>query len=153
MANTYSQMYIHVVFAVKKRESLIKDQYREQIQRYITGIIQKRNSKMISIYCMPDHTHLFIGLNPSTSLSDLIRDIKAGSSKYINEQDWFQSKFNWQEGYGSFSYSRSFIPRVANYIENQAEHHKKKSFKDEYIEWLKKFEVDYDEKYLCDWQD
>ncbi len=153
MANTYSQLYIHVVFAVKRRESLIKEQYREQVQRYITGILQKRNSKMISIYCMPDHTHLFLGLNPGTALSDLVRDIKAGSSKFINEQGWFNSKFNWQEGYGSFSYSKSLIPKVAKYIENQQEHHKKQSFKDEYLEWLKKFEVDYDERYLFTWHE
>jgi len=153
MANTYSQMYVHVVFAVKRRESLIREQHREQIQRYITGILQKRNSKMISIYCMPDHAHIFFGLNPATALSDLVRDIKAGSSNYINDQGWFKSKFNWQEGYGCFSYSKSLIPKVARYIENQVEHHKKKSFKDEYLEWLKKFDVDYDEKYLFEWFD
>jgi REP element-mobilizing transposase RayT len=153
MANTYSQMYVHVVFAVKRRESLISEQHREQIQRYITGILQKRNSKMISIYCMPDHAHIFIGLNPATALSDLVRDIKAGSSNYINDQDWFKSKFYWQEGYGCFSYSKSLIPKVAKYIENQAEHHKKKSFKDEYIKCLKIFDVDYDEKYLFEWFD
>jgi REP element-mobilizing transposase RayT len=144
-------MYVHVVFAVKYRESLIKEQYREQVQRYITGILQKRNSKLITIYCMPDHTHIFIGLNPATSLSDLVRDIKAGSSTYINEQNWYSSKFKWQEGYGCFTYCRSLIPVVARYIENQSEHHKKKTFKDEYLENLKKFGVDYDEKYLFEW--
>jgi putative transposase len=153
MANTYSQTYVHVVFSVKRRESLIKDQYREQLQRYITGIVQKRNSKMISIYCMADHLHFFVGLNPSSSLSDLVRDIKSGSTNYINEQKWFHSKFNWQEGYGSFSYSKSQIPKVCNYIDNQAEHHKKRSFKQEYIEWLNKYEVDYNEKYLFDLPD
>ena len=151
MANTYSQMYVHVVFAVKRRESLIREQYREQLQRYITGIVQKRNSKMLSIYCMPDHVHLFVGLNPATALSDLVRDIKTGSTNYINDQNWFRTKFSWQEGYGSFSYSKSLISKVSTYIENQAEHHKKKTFKEEYIEWLQKFDVDYNEKYLFDW--
>jgi putative transposase len=153
MANTYSQNYVHVVFSVKRRESLIQEEYREHLQRYITGIVQKRNSKMITIFCMPDHTHLFIGLNPATSLSDLVRDIKSGSTNFINEQKWFQTKFSWQEGYGSFTYSKSLIPKVSNYIENQVEHHRKKTFKQEYIEWLKKFEVDYNEKYLFDWHD
>jgi putative transposase len=153
MANTYSQLYVHVVFAVKKREALIRDEHREHLQRYITGILQKRNFKMIAIYCMPDHIHIFFGLNPSVALSDLVRDIKAGSSNFINEQKWFQSKFNWQEGYGGFSYSRSLISKVAQYIENQAEHHRKKTFRQEYTDWLEKFEVDYNEKYLFEFLD
>ncbi len=120
MANTYVQMYVHVVFAVRNREALIKGIYREQLQRYITGIVTKRKSKVLAIYCMPDHVHLFIGLNPSGSLSDLVRDVKTGSTEFIKEQGWFKTKFYWQEGYGGFSYSRSQISVVANYVENQA---------------------------------
>jgi REP element-mobilizing transposase RayT len=151
MANTYSQMYVHVIFAVKRREALIKEDYREKVQQYITGIVQKRKSKMLSIYCMPDHIHFLIGLNPASALSDLVRDVKAGSSNYINEQKWFEMKFQWQEGYGCFTYSRSLISKIAKYIENQASHHKKRTFKDEYIDWLEKFRVEYDPKYLFEW--
>ena len=153
MANTYSQIYIHVVFAVKGRQNLIRAEIREDLQKYITGIITNREQKLLSIFCMPDHTHLLIGLKPSISISNLVRDIKAGSSKFINDKNLIKGKFSWQEGFGVFSYSRSQIDTVIKYIQNQEKHHNKKSFKEEYLEFLKKFEIEYDEKYLFEWID
>jgi putative transposase len=151
MPNTYTQIYIQIVFAVQGRANLISKNNREELHKYITGIVKKREQKMLSIFCMPDHTHLLVGIKPSVSISDLVRDIKSGSSNFINEQKWIQGKFNWQEGFGAFSYSRSQIDTVAKYILNQEEHHKKKTFKEEYIDFLQKFEVEYDEKYLFEW--
>ena len=151
MPNSYSQIYIQIVFAVKGRQNLIPNQKREELQKFITGIVQKREQKLLSIFSMPDHTHLLIGLKPSISISDLVRDIKAGSSKFINDNHWVKGKFNWQEGFGAFSYSKSQIDNVIKYILNQREHHKKKTFKEEYIEFLKKFAIKYDEKYLFEW--
>lgn len=151
MANTFSQLYVQVVFAIKNRESLIHKNNREELQKYISGIIENRNAKLLAIYCMPNHTHILIGLKPSVLLSDLIRDIKTGSSKLINEKIWIIGKFNWQEGFGAFSYSHSQIGHVINYINNQEEHHQRKSFKDEYLDFLQKFEIDYDNKYLFEW--
>ncbi len=153
MPNTYSQIYIQIVFTVKGRQNLIPEQHREELHKYITGIVQVRGHKMLSIFCMPDHVHLFIGYKPADSLSDLVRDIKAGSSKFINDNNWIKGKFNWQEGYGAFSYSKSHIDDVCKYILNQEEHHKKKSFKEEYHDFLEKFEIEYDEKYLFEWID
>ena len=151
MPNTYTQIYIQIVFAVQGRANLISKNNREELHKYITGIVKNREQKMLSIFCMPDHTHLLVGIKPSVSISDLVRDIKSGSSNFINEQKWMQGKFNWQEGFGAFSYSRSQIDTVAKYILNQEEHHKKKTFKEEYIDFLQKFEVEYDEKYLFEW--
>jgi putative transposase len=151
MANTFSQLYVQVVFAIENRESLIHKNNREELQKYISGIIENRNAKLLAIYCMPNHTHILIGLKPSVLLSDLIRDIKTGSSKLINEKIWIIGKFNWQEGFGAFSYSHSQIGHVINYINNQEEHHQRKSFKDEYLDFLQKFEIDYDKKYLFEW--
>jgi len=151
MPNTYSQIYVQIVFAVKGRENLISKSNREELHKYITGIVQKREQKMLSIFSMPDHTHLLIGLKPSIAISDLVRDIKAGSSNFINEKKWLQGKFNWQEGFGAFSYSRSQIDDVIKYILNQEEHHKKKTFREEYLDFLVKFEVEYDNKYLFEW--
>ena len=131
--------------------SLIPKQHREELHKFITGIVQKRKQKMLSVFCMPDHTHILVGLTPDISISDLARDIKAGSSKFINDNKWIQGKFNWQEGFGAFSYSKSQIDTVIKYILNQEEHHKKKTFKEEYLEFLKKFDVEYDEKYLFEW--
>lgn len=153
MANTYSKVYIQVVFAVKGRQNLIRAEIREELHKYITGIITNRDQKLLSIFCMPDHTHLLIGLKPSISISDLVRDIKAGSSKFINDKNLIKGKFSWQEGFGVFSYSRSQIDTVIKYIQNQEKHHNKKSFKEEYLEFLKKFEIEYDEKYLFEWID
>ncbi|MBA3704546.1 MAG: IS200/IS605 family transposase [Bacteroidetes bacterium] len=151
MSNTYSQIYIQVIFAVKGKQNLIAKQNREELHKYITGIVQNREQKMLSIFCMPDHTHLLIGLKPSISISDLVRDIKAGSSKFINDKQWIQGKFNWQEGFGAFSYSRSQLDTVIKYILQQEEHHKKLTFKEEYIDFLNKFAIEYDDKYLFDW--
>ena len=151
MANTYSQIYIQIVFTVKGRQNLIPKQHREELHKYITGVVSKRNQKLLSVFAMPDHIHLLIGLKPAISIAELVRDIKAGSSKFINDSNWIRGKFAWQEGYGAFSYSKSQIDRVIHYIQNQENHHKKKSFKDEYLDFLKKFEVDYNEKYLFEW--
>jgi putative transposase len=151
MANTYTQLYLQVVFAVKGRQSLIREINREQLEKFITGIVQKRNHKMLSIYAMPDHVHLLIGIKPDQSISDLVRDVKAGSSKYINDSKWTNGRFSWQEGYGAFTYSRSQIDKVVKYILNQEEHHKVKTFREEYIAFLDKFQVEYDSKYLFDW--
>lgn len=151
MPNTYSQIYIQIVFAVKGRENLISKNNREELNKYITGMVQKREQKMLSIFSMPDHTHLLIGLKPSIAISDLVRDIKAGSSNFINEKKWMQGKFSWQEGFGAFSYSRSQIDDVIKYILNQEEHHKKRTFREEYLDFLVKFEIEYDTKYLFDW--
>lgn len=151
MPNTYSQIYIQIVFAVQGRQNLIHEKNREELHKYITGIAQKRGHKMLAIFCMPDHVHLLVGLSPAQSISDLARDIKAGSAKFINDNKWVVGKFNWQEGYGAFSYSRSQISTVANYINSQLEHHKQRSFKEEYLDILKKSEVEYDEKYLFEW--
>jgi REP element-mobilizing transposase RayT len=151
MANTYSQIYIQLVFAVKYWENLIKETHRERLEKHITGIVQNKNSKLIAIYCNPDHTHVLIGLDPNVSASEMPRDIKANSSKWTNENKWFKGKFNWQEGFGAFSYSRSQIDTVVKYILNQPEHHKKTTFKEEYMDLLKKSDISYDEEYLFDW--
>jgi len=151
MSNTYSQIYIHIVFAVKGRQNLIAKQYREELHKYITGIVQNREQKMLSIFAMPDHTHILIGLKPNIAVSDLVRDIKAGSSKFINDSNLINGKFSWQEGYGAFSYSRSQLDNVIKYISTQEEHHKKQTFKEEYLELLHKFEIEYDIKYLFEW--
>jgi REP element-mobilizing transposase RayT len=153
LANTYSQVYLHIVFAVKGRQNLIRAEIREDLHKYITGIITNRDQKLLSIFCMPDHSHLLVGLKPSISISDLVRDIKAGSSKFINYKKLIKGKFSWQEGFGVFSYSRSQIDTVIKYIQNQEKHHYKKTFKEEYVELLKKFEVEYDTKYLFEWID
>ncbi|HOX79122.1 MAG TPA: IS200/IS605 family transposase [Bacteroidales bacterium] len=148
MPNTYTQIYFQIVFTVRDRDCMIREKNREMLQKYITGIIQKRGHKLLSIYCMPDHVHIFVGYNPSGLLPDLIRDVKTGSTIFINQERWFKTKFYWQEGYGAFSYSRSHISAVCKYIENQPIHHKKKTFRDEYLEFLRKFDVDFDERYL-----
>ncbi len=153
MANTYTQLLIQLVFAVKYRESLIHESIREEVEKYITGIVQNNGHKMLAIYCMPDHCHILVGLNPKQSISDLVRDIKANSSKWINEQQWIARRFSWQEGYGAFSYAKSQRDRVVNYVLNQPVHHQKRTFRQEYTTFLQKFKVDYDEKYMFNWLD
>jgi len=153
MPNTYSQIYIQIVFAVEGRQNLISAEWREELHKYITGIITKRGQKLIAIFCMPDHIHLLVAIKPSIALSDLVRDIKAGSSNFINEKNWIRGRFNWQEGFGAFSYSRSQIEAVSEYILDQEFRHKNKSFKNEYLRLLNRFEVEYDEKYLFDWME
>jgi REP element-mobilizing transposase RayT len=150
MAGTYSQIYLQVVFAVKGRENLIAQSWKDELHKYISGIIKEKEQKPIIVNGMPDHIHAFIGLKPSMRISDLVRDIKNNSSKFINEKGWIKGKFSWQEGYGVFSYSHSHIERVYNYILNQEEHHRKKTFKDEYLELLKKFEIEFKEAYVFD---
>lgn len=151
--STFSQIYIQVVFAVKNRDALIATSWEERLYQYITGIVQNKGQKMLAINGMTDHIHFFIGMKPGCCLSDLVREVKKASNEMINENKLSKFKFNWQEGYGAFSYSHSHIDNVAKYIMNQKEHHKKISFKEEYIDFLKKFEIEYDEKYLFDWMD
>lgn len=151
MANTYSQIYIQIVFAVKGRKNLITKENREELHKFITGIVSNREQKLLAIFAMPDHVHILIGMKPNIAISDLVRDIKAGSSKFINDSKWINGKFNWQEGYGGFSYSKSHLDNVIKYILNQEEHHKKQTFKEEYHSFLEKFEIEYDEKYLFEW--
>ena len=153
MPNTYSQIYIQIVFAVKGRQNLIAKENREELHKFITGIISNREQKLFAIFAMPDHVHILVSMKPNISISDLVRDIKAGSSKFINDNNWIRQKFNWQEGYGAFSYSKSSVDNVIKYILNQEEHHKKKSFRDEYVDFLEKFEIEYDPKYLFEWID
>lgn len=148
MANTYTQIQIHVVFSVQNRESLIRKQWKEELYRYITGIIQNHNHKVLAINGMPDHIHVLIGVRPTQSLSELMQDIKGDSSKWINNKGFIRGRFSWQEGYGAFSYGKSQINDVIDYIKNQEEHHRKKSFIEEYTEFLAKFEVDYDPRYI-----
>jgi REP element-mobilizing transposase RayT len=148
MANTYTQLYIQFVFAVQNRKSLIHPEWEEDLFKYITGIIQNKSHKMIAINGMPDHLHMFIGFQPVDHMSELIKVVKGESSKWIKEKGLVKGRFNWQAGYGAFSYSRSHIDRVYHYIKNQKQHHQKKTFRAEYIELLKKFDVDYDEQYI-----
>ena len=153
MPNTYSQIYIQIVFAVQGRQNLIASSNREELHKYITGIVQNRNQKLLTIFAMPNHVHILVGIKPSIAISDLVRDIKAGSSKFINDNGWNNYKFNWQEGFGAFSYSKSQVDSVIQYIMKQEEHHQKISFKEEYIEFLNKFDIEYNEQYLFDWID
>ena len=148
MANTYTQIYIHAVFAIEGRQNLIKSEHNDELQKYIAGIVSGQKQKLIAINNMPDHLHLLIGLRPDAALSDLMRDIKAGSSKFINEQHWVAGKFSWQEGFGAFSHSRSQLGTVIRYLENQQKHHARRSFRDEYVELLEKYGVEYDQRYI-----
>lgn len=153
MPGTYSQIYIQVVFAVKGRANLIPINWKDDLHKYIAGIIKGKNQKPIIVNGMPDHIHAFIGLKPSIAISDLVRDIKNNSTNFINDSKFLKGKFSWQEGYGAFSYSHSQIENVYSYILNQEKHHKKKTFREEYFEFLKKYEINYNEKYLFDWID
>ncbi len=151
MANTYTQIYIHVIFAVAERDCLIQKEFKEELHKYTTGIVRNHGCKLIAINSMPDHCHILLGLKPDIALSELVRDIKANSSKFINERCFTRRRFFWQEGFGAFSYGRSQLDRVIRYIQNQEKHHSAKSFKDEYCRLLKKFDVEYDEKYVFKW--
>jgi REP element-mobilizing transposase RayT len=153
MAGTYSQIYIQLVFAVNGRKNLLQKPWRDEVFKYIAGIVKGKNQKSIIVNGVANHVHLFVGLKPSISVSDLVRDIKNNSSNFINEQKFVRGRFSWQEGFGSFSYSHSQIEQVYQYILNQEEHHKKKSFREEYLDFLKKNDVEYDEKYLFEWND
>ncbi|WP_426670617.1 IS200/IS605 family transposase [Mucilaginibacter sp. McL0603] len=148
MSNTYTQIHIQCVMAVKFRQSLIQLSWKEQLHKYITGIVQNHGHKMIAINSMPDHLHLFIGFRPNQSLSDLMRLVKGESSEWINKQQFTSAMFRWQEGYGAFSYSRSHMQAVTDYIMNQEEHHRKRTFLEEYQQFLEQFEIEYDERYI-----
>ena len=147
MANTYTQVHIQFVFAVKYRKALIAKEWKDKLHQYITGIIQSNQHKMLCINSMPDHIHIFIGMRPTQSMSSLIQNVKTESSKWIKEQK-LCSNFAWQEGYGAFSYSKSHVSNVIRYIEKQEQHHSKKEFLEEYLEMLKAFEVEYDPRYI-----
>ena len=150
MPNTYTQLHIQIVFAVKHRQSLIEESQREAIEKYICGIISKHKCKPLAIYCNPDHTHLLIGLHPAVAISDIVRAVKASSSKHIKDAH-INPFFSWQDGYAAFSYSRKHVGNVVRYILNQHEHHAKQSFKDELINTYKEHDIDYNERYLFDW--
>ncbi len=153
MANTFSKIYIQVVFAIKGRQNLIKDNFKDEVYKYITGITRKKNQKLLAINGMPDHVHVFFGLNADMNLSNLVKDIKANSSRFINEKRFLNGKFSWQEGFGAFSYSHSHIVKVVKYILKQEAHHKKRTFREEYLELLEKFNVEYNPKYLFEFYD
>lgn len=148
MANTYTQIYVHIVFAVDGRQNLIQPEHNDELQKYITGIVSAQKHKLIAINNMPDHLHLLVGLRPDAALSELVRDIKANSSRFINEKRWVAGRFSWQQGFGAFSYSRSQLGTVIRYIDNQQKHHTRKSFGDEYTQLLQKFGVEFDPQYL-----
>ena len=148
MPNTYTQLYIHLVFAVKGRACQVTEGVRERLQQYLCGIASQRQHKPLAIYCMPDHLHLLVGLNPDQSIADLVRDLKSISSTWLNTERLLPSKFQWQTGYGAFSYARSQLDAVVNYILTQPEHHHKTTFQEEYKQFLVKFGVEYDERYL-----
>jgi len=151
MANAYTKIYIHFVFSPMGRENVIPVKHQEELQKFTTGIIQNKKHKLLAIKYMTDHVHILIGYQPSQPLPDLVRDIKANSSRFINEQRWLSGKFRWQEGYGAFSYSHSQINDVIQYINTQEEHHRRASFKEEYLRLLEKFDIEYDSIYLFEW--
>ena len=150
MADTYTQLYIHIIFAVKGRQSLIPKQHKEELHKYITGIIDSKKQAIIQINSMPDHVHILVGITPDIAISDLARDIKANSSKFINKQRWIAGRFEWQTGFAAFSYAHSQLDTVARYIKNQETHHSRQTFREEYIAFLKRFDVPYNPKYVLD---
>lgn len=151
MPGTFSQIYLQVVFAVKGRDSLISASWEEELYKYISGIVRNKEQKMLAINGMPDHIHFFIGMRPSCCLSDLVREIKKSSNDFIKEKQLSKFRFQWQEGYGAFSYSHSHLDNVISYIQNQKEHHKKQTFRQEYLDFLQKFQVEFKEEYLFEW--
>lgn len=148
MANTYTQIHIQSVFSVQDRSCIIRKAWKNELFQYITGIIQNHGHKVLAINGMPDHLHVFFGMRPTQSLSDLIQDVKGDSSKWINKKGFIAGRFSWQEGFGGFSYSKSHADNVIDYIKDQEIHHHRKSFIEEYLEFLEKFEVPYDERYI-----
>lgn len=148
MANTYTQLYFHIVFAVKGRQNHISKTWKDELYKYISGIISNKNQKLMIINGMPDHIHLLIGTKPNCNLSDLVRDIKANSSKWINEKHFVNGKFEWQTGFGAFTLGQSQISKIVNYIKNQEGHHSKKTFREEYIDFLKAYQIDFKNEYL-----
>jgi putative transposase len=150
MANTYTQLYIHLVFSPKNRDALIKKTWKEALEKYITGIVQNHKHKLLAIGTMPDHIHIFIGYDVKQTIPDLVENIKTSSNAWIKDNKLSQFKFEWQKGYGAFSHSRSQLDTVCQYILNQEVHHAKKTFREEYLEVLKKNDVEYKEEYLFD---
>ncbi len=148
MANTFSQIYIQTVFAVSNRQSLIKPEFKEDIYKYVTGIVKNQGQKLIAINGVADHVHLLIGLRPAMALADLVREIKADSTNFINKKKWIRGRFSWQEGYGAFSYGHSQLDTIIRYIQNQEQHHKRSSFKNEYLTLLRRFDIAFEEKYV-----
>jgi putative transposase len=148
MPNTYTQIHLQFIFAVQYRAALIKPEWKERLHQYITGIFQSNQHKMLQINSMPDHIHILIGFRPYQSISSVVQNVKTESTKWINAQKFTPSKFAWQEGYGAFSYSKSHLPRVIKYIQQQEEHHRKHTFLEEYKAFLKAFNVAYDERYI-----
>jgi putative transposase len=148
MANTYSQIYLQVVFAVEGRQRLIRKENKEELHKYFTGIVTDRAQKLLSVHCMPDHTHILVGLRPSMALSDLVHDVKIGSANFVNRKQWVIGRFGWQEGFGAFSYGHSQLTRIIRYIQKQEQHHAKVSFREEYLRFLKRYEVEHDERYI-----
>ncbi len=150
MANTYTQMYVHLVFSPKHREALIKKAWKNELEMYITGIVQNQKHKMLAIGSMPDHVHILIGYDVNQLIPNLVEHIKTSSNHWIKEKKLSNFKFDWQRGYGAFTHSRSQLDTVIKYILNQESHHKKKTFREEYLEILAKNEVDFKEEYLFD---
>ena len=148
MANTYSQIYIQIVFAVERRQCLIGPAHREELQKFMTGIVSAQGQKLLAINCQPDHTHILIGQQPDIALSALVAAVKSGSTNFINRSRWFAGRFNWQEGFGAFSYSHSQLTTVIRYIQNQERHHRRKTFREEYLDFLRKFNVVHDAQYI-----
>jgi REP element-mobilizing transposase RayT len=148
MANTYTQIHIQAVFAVQDKNCIIRKLWKDEVYKYITGIVQNHGHKVLAINGMADHIHIFFGMRPTQSLSDLMQDIKGDSSKWINKKGFVKGRFSWQEGYGAFSYSKSHVNHVIDYIKNQEEHHRTKTFVEEYHDFLEKFEVDFEERYI-----
>lgn len=151
MPNTYTQLYVQFVFAVKGRQNLIHETFRDELEKIMCGIANGLKCKAISIYCNPDHVHFLVGMSPDISPSKLMEQVKSSSSKWLNEKKYIQGRFEWQRGFGAFTYSKSQLKRVIGYIINQPQHHKKQSFRDEYLLLLEKFEITYNPKYLFDW--
>jgi len=151
MANTYTQMIVQLVFAVRNRDCLINSTHRDEIEKYICGIIKNQNCKPLTLYCNPNHIHILLGLHPTKCVADLVREIKTGSAHHVNSNKWVMGQFGWQEGYGSFTYSKRDLDSVSKYILNQEEHHKKKTFKEEYFSFLLDNDIDFNEAYLFDW--
>ena len=148
MANTYTQIYIQVVFAVEGRQCLVRPEWKEELHKYITGIVTTQKQKLLAIHSMPDHTHLLIGQKPNIELSDLVGDVKTGSTNFINRKQWVPGRFSWQEGFGAFSYSHSQLTTVIRYIQNQERHHAHRTFREEYLSLLDKFEVPHEDRYI-----
>jgi len=148
MANTYSQIYIQTVFAVEGRLSLIRPEFKEDLYKFMTGIVKNQGQKLISINGMSDHVHILIGLRPAMALAKLVQEVKADSTNFINQNKWVRGRFNWQEGYGAFSYGHSQLDTIIRYIQNQEKHHSQRSFRDEYLTLLRKFDVAFDDRYV-----